>query len=126
MKANAYGHDIENAVRAFSAAEGMAMLDLKEAVRCRAAGWTGPIMLLEGFFQPDDLAVLAEYGLTTVIHCHEQLKMLEQWKGGVALNAMVKLNSGMNRLGFGVDDYPAAFSAPSAFKKLASWVPLDA
>lgn len=117
MKANAYGHDIENAVRAFSAAEGMAMLDLKEAIRCRAAGWTGPIMLLEGFFQPEDLDVLAEFGLTTVIHCHEQLKMLEQWKGGAALNAMVKLNSGMNRLGFSVDDYPAAFERAQRLQK---------
>ena len=117
MKADAYGHGIENAVRAFQAAEGLAMLDLQEAVRCREAGWTRPILLLEGFFQPEDLEVLAHYGLSTVIHGHEQLKMLEQWAGGRALDAMVKLNTGMNRLGFSVDDYPAAFARAQRLQK---------
>ena len=54
IKANAYGHGIEQAVAGFSSAQGLAMLDLDEAVRCREAGWGGPILLLEGFFEPAD------------------------------------------------------------------------
>jgi alanine racemase len=46
IKADAYGHGIENAVQAFELADGLAMLDLNEAVRCREAGWTKPILLL--------------------------------------------------------------------------------
>ena len=46
IKANGYGHGIERAVAGFSAAQGLAMLDLDEAVRCREAGWGGPILLL--------------------------------------------------------------------------------
>src|SRR3546814_5725044 len=51
IKANAYGHGIDNAVQGFQQAQGLAMLDLDEAIRCRDLGWDKPILLLEGFFQ---------------------------------------------------------------------------
>lgn len=50
VKANAYGHGIERVYEAFKAADGFALLDLDEAKRIRALGWTGPILLLEGIF----------------------------------------------------------------------------
>ena len=109
IKANAYGHGIEQAVQAFAMADGLAMLDLNEAVLCRQLGWTKPIMLLEGFFEPDDIQVLAQYGLTTAIHCQEQLNMLEHSKPVHPLNAYIKLNVGMNRLGFSEQAYVAAY-----------------
>lgn len=53
--ANAYGHGIERVFDAFRAADGFALLDLAEAERVRAMGWRGPILLLEGVFEPRDL-----------------------------------------------------------------------
>jgi alanine racemase len=103
VKANAYGHGIENAVRAFPAADGLALLELSEARRARAAGWAGPILLLEGAFAPGDLAVARELGLTVVVHCEEQLRMLELMPGGAAIPVYVKFDTGMNRLGFRTD-----------------------
>ena len=76
IKANAYGHGIEQAVAGFSSAQGLAMLDLDEAVRCREAGWGGPILLLEGFFEPADLDIVDRYHLSTSVHHREQLDML--------------------------------------------------
>jgi alanine racemase len=111
IKANAYGHGITNAVQGFKAAEGLAMLDLDEAVRCREAGWTKPIMLLEGFFEPADLAVIDHYRLTTALHCQEQLDMLARASVDRPIDAFVKLNTGMNRLGFPGADYHAAFQS---------------
>src|SRR5690606_39160863 len=110
IKANAYGHGIDNAVQGFAQAQGLAMLDLNEAVRCRELGWTKPILLLEGFFQPRDLAVLQEYGLSTAVHTQEQLDMLAAHKASQTLNAYIKLNTGMNRLGFAAKDYAAAYA----------------
>jgi len=110
IKANAYGHGIERAVAGFSAAQGLAMLDLAEAVRCREAGWGGPILMLEGFFSTSDIEILDRYHLTTVIHHRDQLDMLEFSKPGRRLDAYVKLNSGMNRLGFGEAAYREAYS----------------
>ncbi|MGB6105738.1 MAG: alanine racemase [Pusillimonas sp.] len=108
IKANAYGHGIDQAVRGFAQADGLAMLDLNEAVRCRELGWTRPILLLEGFFEPGDIPVLDEYRLTATLHCQEQLDMLAGAKLARPLDAFVKLNVGMNRLGFSEEDYPGA------------------
>ncbi|CAM5777936.1 alanine racemase [Castellaniella caeni] len=116
MKARGYGHGLEAAVHGFAQADGLAMIDLDEAVRCRELGWTGPILLLEGFFQPADLAVLAQYRIATAIHCDEQLRMLAQGEVRAPLDAFVKLNSGMHRLGFQPDEYRAAFARAQALQ----------
>ena len=100
IKADAYGHGVANAVQALSRADGLAMLDLDEAVRAREAGWTGPIMLLEGFFDAADIPVLDDYRLTPVLHCEEQLDILEHAQLKHPVDAFIKLNTGMNRLGF--------------------------
>src|SRR5690606_26094392 len=68
IKANAYGHGIEVAVEAFAQADGLAMLDFEEAVRCRQAGWRKPILMLEGVFEPADLLACAQWNLWPVIH----------------------------------------------------------
>ncbi|KFJ68071.1 alanine racemase [Bordetella bronchiseptica] len=110
IKANAYGHGIEQAVAGFSAAQGLAMLDLQEAVRCREAGWGGPILLLEGFFQPSDLEIVDRYHLATTVHTREQFDMLAHARLSRRVDIMVKLNSGMNRLGFAPDAYGSAYA----------------
>ncbi len=110
IKANAYGHGIERAVQGFAAADGIALLDLNEAVRVREAGWTRPILLLEGFFEAADLEVIERYGLSTTIHCAEQLHMLAKRNLRMPLDTYLKMNSGMNRLGFTPDTYRDAFA----------------
>ncbi len=109
VKANAYGHGILSAVAAFSRADGLAMLDLDEAIQCRAAGWTRPILLLEGFFEAADLPVIDHYGLTVTVHTREQLDMLRQAAPCAPIDAMIKLDSGMGRLGFPPDAYRDAY-----------------
>jgi alanine racemase len=105
VKANAYGHGIERVFGSLSGADGFAVLDMNEAVRLRDLGWSGPILLLEGFFELNDLIIVAGYQLTPVIHSAEQLVMLEVANSnlsGIAmppLNVYLKCNSGMNRLG---------------------------
>lgn len=109
IKANAYGHGIEQAVRGFSAAQGLAMLDIDEAVRCRETGWGGPVLLLEGFFSSSDLDLIDRYHITTAVHCDEQLTMLSQARLTRRVDIMLKLNSGMNRLGFEPRNYQDAY-----------------
>lgn len=117
VKARAYGHGLEAALQGFSAANGLAMLDLDEAVRCRELGWGGPLLLLEGFFEPADLAVLDHYRIATTIHCGEQLDMLAACRVQHAPGAFVKLDSGMHRLGFSPEDYPAAFARAQGLQR---------
>lgn len=117
IKANAYGHGILNAVQGFGAADGLAMLDLNEAVRCREAGWNGPILLLEGFFEPADIRVLDQHRISVTVHCAEQFDMLEKARPGRPLDAMVKLDSGMNRLGFQPGAYRQAYARAQALQQ---------
>jgi len=111
IKANAYGHGIERAARALDAADGFAVLDLQEAARLRVAGITKPILLLEGFFKPADLPLAHKYGLTPVIHNPEQVEMLRRATLPGELDVYLKVNSGMNRLGFGVEGLRPAYNA---------------
>ena len=100
VKANAYGHGLERALRAFGGADGLALLDLDEARRARVAGWRKPILLLEGCFEASDLAVCSDLDLTAVVHCGEQLEMIEHHRPAHPVSVHLKLNTGMNRLGF--------------------------
>ncbi|HZM37409.1 MAG TPA: alanine racemase [Burkholderiales bacterium] len=111
IKANAYGHGIERAARALDAADGFAVLDFHEAVRLRAAGVEKPILMLEGFFKSADLPLLTSYRLTPVVHNPEQVEMLRLASLPVEIDAYIKVNSGMNRLGFTVDGLRPAYNA---------------
>jgi alanine racemase len=77
VKANAYGHGIERAFAGLRAADGFALLDLDEAARLRALDWRGPILLLEGVFEPRDLELCSRLGLWHVVHCEAQIDWLE-------------------------------------------------
>ncbi|HEX9397993.1 MAG TPA: alanine racemase [Burkholderiales bacterium] len=111
VKANAYGHGLERAVRGLDGADGYAVLDFQEAARLRVAGVTKPILLLEGFFKPADLALLPKYRLTPVIHNPEQVEMLRLASLAGEIEVYVKVNSGMNRLGFTVESLRPAYNA---------------
>lgn len=111
MKANAYGHGLERAVRAFDAADGFAVLDFQEAARLRVAGIAKPILMLEGFFKPADIALLHKYSLTPVIHDPEQVAMLRATALPGEIDVYLKVNTGMNRLGFTVETLRSAYNA---------------
>ena len=99
VKANAYGHGLLRAARAFAAADGFAILEIDNAVRLREAGYEHPILLLEGAFDSRELRTAAERGLACAIHDPEQASMLRDLPADARLDVFIKLNTGMNRLG---------------------------
>ncbi len=100
VKANAYGHGIERVFEGLRAADGFALLDLDEAQRIRSLGWRGPVLLLEGVFETRDLELCSRLDLWHTVHCEEQIDMLSRHKTQVPHRIFLKMNSGMNRLGF--------------------------
>ncbi|WP_336797830.1 catabolic alanine racemase DadX [Erwinia aphidicola] len=100
VKANAYGHGIERVWESLAETDGFALLDLEEAILLRDRGWRKPILLLEGFFHPSDIELLDRYRLTTSVHSNWQIKALAEAKLSAPLDIYLKMNSGMNRLGF--------------------------
>jgi alanine racemase len=110
VKANAYGHGLARATQAMSEADGLALLELDAAVRLREAGYLRRIVLLGGFFDARDIPVMAEYQLGAVVHRQDQIRMLAGVPPGSNLDVLLKINSGMNRLGFTAADFPAALA----------------
>jgi len=107
IKANAYGHGLLRVAEALSEAEGLAMLDVRDAIALREAGCRQTILLLEGFFTADELPLLAEYDLSSVIHSSQQLAMLDAYPRREGLSVWLKINTGMSRLGFEPEQLPS-------------------
>jgi alanine racemase len=118
VKANAYGHGIERVFEGLRSADGFALLDLDEAVRVRKLGWRGPILLLEGVFEQRDLELCSRLGLWHTVHCDEQIQMLATHKTEVPHRVFLKMNSGMNRLGFAPHQYRAAWTRLNALPQV--------
>ena len=112
IKADAYGHGLMRAAEALDdLADGYALLDLDDAVALREAGFRQPILLLEGFFEADELPLFAEYGLTPVVHTLEQAEMLTSSALPARLPVYLKLNTGMNRLGLSAEEFHPVLTA---------------
>ncbi|NOT15858.1 MAG: alanine racemase [Methylotenera sp.] len=122
LKANGYGHGLANIADALSATDGFAVLDLAEAISLREMSFEQPILLLEGIFNASELAIVKGYSLSLVVHSFAQIEMLEAYfakhvtphspltgEGGKHhLSVFLKMNTGMNRLGFVPQDYIVA------------------
>ena len=118
VKANAYGHGIERVFEGLRGADGFALLDLVEAERIRACGWRGPVLLLEGAFEPRDLELCSRLNLWHVVHCNEQIDWLAAPKTQQPQRVFLKLNSGMNRLGFVPAAYRSAWARLNALPQV--------
>ena len=109
VKANAYGHGLERAMRGFATADGLALVETEGALQLRTGGWIKPILLLEGFFDASDIPLLAEHNINSAVHNIEQVKMLEYTQLYRPIDVHLKMNTGMNRLGFRPSEYAAAY-----------------
>ncbi|HLQ02186.1 MAG TPA: alanine racemase [Burkholderiales bacterium] len=108
VKANAYGHGLARAAKALAAAEGLALIELEAALELRRSGERRPILLLQGFYAPEELEPIAAHGLAVVVHDAEQLAILEKARLPKKLAVYAKLNTGMNRLGFPEKEFRSA------------------
>jgi alanine racemase len=119
VKANAYGHGIANVFEGLRGADGFACLDLSEAQLLRSLGWRGPILLLEGVFNLRDLELCSRLNLWHVVHCESQIDWLAAHKTNEGQRIFLKMNSGMNRLGFAPAVYRSAYARLSALPQVA-------
>ena len=118
VKANAYGHGIERVFEGLRGADGFALLDLTEAERIRACGWRGPVLLLEGAFEARDLELCSRLNLWHVVHDSEQIDWLAAHKTHQPHRVFLKLNSGMNRLGFTATAFRSAWARLNALPQV--------
>ena len=107
VKANAYGHGLRRVLPALGSADGLALVELDAAITLRERHYARRILLLEGFFEASELAEISARRLAVVVHHMEQVKMLEAATLSRPIEVFVKVNTGMNRLGFRIGDVHA-------------------
>ena len=109
IKSRAYGHSFEAALKGLASSDGFALLNIQNAQNLREQGWQGRILLLEGVFHENELALAQELSCDLVVHCEAQVEWLERYSGHKPFSVFLKMNSGMNRLGFKPDAYKTAY-----------------
>jgi alanine racemase len=124
IKANAYGHGLVAVARALESADAFAVARVDEGLTLRAAGIKTPTVLLEGVFDREQLEAAAGAGFELVVHAPEQIELLRAAAAGVSFKVWLKLDSGMNRLGFKGAAFDAAHAALSALGAVQSPVNL--
>ncbi len=118
IKANAYGHGLVSTALALGDADAFAVARLEEGIALRSAGVRAPIVLLEGVFSAEQLAEAAHHRFELVVHDPLQIKLLEAHRDARRFVVWIKMDTGMNRLGF----RPEAF-APALARLRALTVP---
>ncbi len=123
VKADAYGHGAVRCAQALAGdVDGYAVACIEEALELRAAGISQPILLLEGFFEADELALIEQHELWCVVHSSWQLEAIERTPLQRPLTVWLKLDSGMHRVGLHPAEYRDAHQRLLASGKVAKVV----
>ena len=118
VKANAYGHGLLESALTLTGADAFGVARFEEALRLRAGGITKPILLLEGFFKPDDLPTIAAQNFHSAVHSIQQLEALEQATLEQPVRVWMKLDTGMHRLGVRPEEAEAFYQRLSQCKNV--------
>lgn len=118
VKADAYGHGLKRVLPALEAADGLALVELDRAIGLREGGYGKPLLLLGGFYEASEVPLFAQHRLIAVIHDAEQIRMLETAQVSTPIDVFLKVNTGMNRLGFEPARLDAAIQRLQASRRL--------
>lgn len=121
IKANAYGCGAHLIAAGLPDADAFGVATIDEAIALRQLGIEKTIVVMSGVYDSETLALAVNYQLTVVIFEPIQLQLLlsHQLSGRIAI--WLKVNTGMNRLGFA----PADFSRVIDQCEQCSWVDID-
>jgi alanine racemase len=104
LKANAYGHNLLDVAKTLNSSDGFAVLSINEAIQLRENNFKQTILLLEGFFDKDEVNIASELRVNVTVHNQRQIELINKAKPRFPINIHLKVNTGMNRLGFMPDE----------------------
>lgn len=113
VKADCYGHGYEYTAQQMqeSGADWFAVSNLAEALQLRKAGIDRPVLIL-GYTPPDKVRELVYNDISQAVYSLSYAEALSENAAlyGVTVNAHIKVDTGMSRIGFlyhdSVEDYP--------------------
>ncbi len=109
IKANAYGHGLLRVAEVLNDVDGIAVARADEGVRLRQVGFSNRITILEGFVCVEELIDLIQYDLDVIVHSIGQVSILEKYQGQKKISVWLKIDTGMNRLGFKVSEFESVY-----------------
>lgn len=110
VKADAYGHGVNACLPVLAGVDALAVACVSEAETLRAAGCMTRVVVLEGALTATEVDVAVALDLELVVHDALQLELLSAAVTSKPLTVWLKIDTGMNRLGFRVEDAAAAWS----------------
>ena len=110
IKSNAYGHGLIPVANVLEGrVDAFAVATIQEALELRHTGISIPICVLSGFYSADDVAALVKHDISVTVHCDEQITTVNQSDAARPLSVWLKVNTGMNRLGFAPESIKSVF-----------------
>jgi len=110
VKADGYGHGgrcVAELLDPHVALFGVACID--EALSLLAGGLTKPMLLMEGVFSKEELELASLHHFHVVFHTPKQIEWLESFSS-LSLHVWMKIDTGLERLGFSDDQAIIYFS----------------
>lgn len=107
VKANAYGHGLRStALRLQNHLDFIGVASIDEALQLRKSGIFIPIILIEGIFEQEELAIASYEKFPIVFHDKHQLEWLYKESSAISkpIYAWIKIDTGMSRLGFNLKE----------------------
>ncbi|MCH1413624.1 alanine racemase [Glaciecola sp. HTCC2999] len=114
IKADGYGHGMLKIAQCLAdVADGFAVAFIDEAIACRDAGLTQPILVLEGAHSPEDIVLAVDYDLWLVMHQPEQIDWLVEFDATLSVDetkptVWFKCDTGLHRLGLSPNELETA------------------
>ena len=119
-KSNAYGHGLLEVADVLKDADGFGVHCIQEAIALRKTQPQARIVLMAGVLDLAELSLALQYQLETVVHRWEQIDFLSSISSHAKLPIWIKMNSGMNRLGFRLDESEAVYQRIAVLNCVAS------
>jgi len=120
VKANAYGHGLATVAMALQDADALGVASIEEALLIRKLGVKTDIVLMEGIFREEELPLVQTHSFTQVVHHWPQIQALQQYSNPLLepFKVWIKINTGMNRLGFPLAEFDEAYRVLSSLNNI--------
>lgn len=120
VKANAYGHGLMTVATTLQEADALGVASIEEALLIRKMGIQTDVVLMEGVFREEELPFVQTHRFTQVVHHWPQIQALQHYSDHIQapFKVWIKINTGMNRLGFPIEEFDEAYRVLSSLSNV--------
>ena len=114
IKSDGYGHGMLEVAKVLDNSDAFAVATIKEAIYLRDNKIKKEIVCLQGFSDLTEYIYCSENNIRPVIHNFSQINIIENTSIKKPIKLWIKIDTGMNRLGFKESDFQEVFNKCSS------------